>query len=250
MNIKSSNFLVGIFLVIIGGLFLLSSIDILPVNEDVTVSIIFASAGIVLILGYYIFKIKLWSLIVGASGLFIGAAMFIDETRYISDDVIPIIFFVFTGLLFLNSLRSGKKNWWAIIPGGYSFIFAVHVFLDMIWFRPGDLHGEDLHGVVFFTGSGLIFGIIFLLKDKKYNLDWAKFPSIISFLIAVIVLLASDISSLFSRYFFPVLLIFIGGLLLYKSFKRNGKPKKIKPKQENQKGNAGIIAEKIDSKEY
>ncbi len=230
MKVKSTNFLFGIFLVILGGLFLLNTFNIFFIDSSITVAAFFLAGGLVFLLAYFLFKKSLWTLIVGVIGLFTGAAIYIDRTHNLPEDLIPITLFVLTGLTFLNALRYGKKNWWAIIPGGYCFIFAAHVAIDMVWLRV-----DDLHGIVFFLGTGVIFGIIYLLKNHKFDLDWAKYPSIISFLIGIIVLLSSNVSHLFNRFMFPVILIFIGGLLLYKSFPKGPKKIKIKKKEKREK---------------
>lgn len=223
MKVKTTNFLFGIFLIILGSLFLLHALDIFFIDSSLTVASLFVAAGLVFLLAYFFFKKGLWTLIVGVIGLFIGSAIYIERAHYLSDDLIPITLFVLTGLTFLNALRYGRKNWWAIIPGGYCFIFAAHVTIDMLWLRI-----DDLHGVVFFLGTGLIFGIIYLLKNKKFDLDWAKYPSLISFLIGFIVLLSSNISYVFNRFLFPAILIVIGLLLLFKSLPKGSKKKKQK----------------------
>ncbi|MEJ2627614.1 MAG: hypothetical protein P8078_03535 [bacterium] len=230
MKVKSTNFLFGVFLVILGCLFLLHAFDIVFIDSSVTVIAFFLAAGLVFLLAYLLFKKGLWTLIVGMISLFIGAAIYIDRTHYLPDGLIPISLFVLTGLTFLNALRFGRKNWWALIPGGYCFIFAAHVVIDMLWLRI-----DDLHGIVFFLGTGLIFGIIYLLKNKKFDLDWAKYPSIIAFLIGFILLLSSKISHLFNRFLFPAILIFIGILLLFKSFPKGPKKEKIKKEKKVKK---------------
>jgi hypothetical protein len=154
----------------------------------------------------------LWTLIVGAVCFFIGSAVFIEESRIFPDESIGILLFIIMGLLFLSALRRGKKNWWAIIPGGFSFILAAHIFIETGW-RTAD----EYHGVIFLGGWGLIFGIIYLLKDKTYNLQWAKYPSIILLVLAALVLLSVDLNNFVSRLVLPLFLILIGSYVVYKA---------------------------------
>ncbi|MFO7890893.1 MAG: hypothetical protein R6V04_11200 [bacterium] len=230
MKVKTTNFLFGIFLIILGCLFLLHALDIFFIDSSLTLAAFFVAAGLVFLLAYFFFKKGLWTLIVGVIGLFIGAAIYIERAHYLSDDLIPVSFFVLTGLTFFNALRYGRKNWWALIPGGYCFIFAAHIAIDMLWLRV-----DDLHGVIFFLGTGLIFGIIYLLKNGKFDLDWAKYPSLISFIIGIIILLSSNISYVFNRFLFPAILIVIGILLLFKSLPKGPKKKKMKKKEKKEK---------------
>lgn len=212
MKPRSNIFLWGVFLVCLGALSLLNTLDVIRIDEEVGPAMFFFSAGVVLVVAHFFFNKKLWSLIIGGVCMFIGLAAYIDATRFVRDEYIGIILFVLTGLIFLSALRQGRKNWWAIIPGGYSLSIAAHIALDLSW------HGSGTwHSVVVFGGTGLIFGAIYLLKNDTYNLDWAKYPSIIAFALCAITLLAADFEDAVGRFFFPVLLIGLGALLLYRS---------------------------------
>ena len=219
MKPRASHFLSGMFLVLVGVLFLLRTLGYVWFDEEYTVAVVFFSAGVVLLLAYYVFHKRLWTLILGAIGVFVGAAVFVDESRVLPNEAIGIFFFVITGLVFLDALRQGKRNWWALIPGGFCLIFAAHILLDMSWWLPG-----EYHGVIFFGGVGLIFGIIYLLKDKTLKLDWAKYPSLISFLLALLVMLTVDFRDRFNRFVFPVILIAVGIFVLVKSLQKPGQP--------------------------
>lgn len=217
MKAHSTQFLIGIFLILLGVFFLLSTTGVIRWEEEYSVSVVFFSVGIVLLLAYYLFQKKIWTLILGGLGLFIGSAIYLDESRILPEASIGMILFLLIGLVFLNTLRQGKQKWWAIIPGGFCLIISAHILLDMCWWLP-----DEYHGVLFFGGSGLIFGIVYLLKDEKYELDWAKYPSIIAFIIAGLVMLAVDFEDIFSRVIFPLALIVVGALILFKSVKKHG----------------------------
>jgi len=217
MKAHPTQFLIGIFLILLGVFFLLSTMGVIRWEEEFSVAVVFFSAGIVLLLAYYLFHKKIWALILGVLGLFIGSAIYLDESRILPEESIGMILFLLVGLVFLNTLRQGKQKWWAIIPGGFCLIVAAHILLDMYWWLP-----DEYHGVLFFGGSGLIFGIIYFLKDAKYDLDWAKYPSIIAFIIAGLVMLSIDFENLFSRVIFPIALIVIGTLILFKSMRKHG----------------------------
>jgi hypothetical protein len=214
MKPKSTSFLIGLFLILIGALFLLHTTGLFWLDEEITVSIVFFSAGLVFLIAYFFFKKPVWALIFGGIGVFIGSAIFINESRILPDEAIGIILFILAGLIFLTGLRQGKKNWWVLIPGGFCFVLAAHILIDMSWHIP-----NSYHSVVFFGGLGLIFGIIYLLRDKNYDLGWAKYPSIILFIVAGISLLAVDVRDWFSRLVFPLILIGAGSLILFKSLK-------------------------------
>ncbi len=208
MKVSPSHFLGGIFLILLGALLLASSMGYLYLDDELTVSAVFASAGAVMLLAFFFFKAGGWALILGSISLFTGAAIYIDTTRILPDEGIGVVLFVLAGLVFLSALRGGKKNWWAIIPGGGCLVLAGNILLEILLWRS-----EQYHGVVFFGGIGLIFGIIYLLKDKTYRLGWAKYPSLVGFGMAALILVTVDFRDTFSQYIFPALLI-TGGILL------------------------------------
>ena len=215
MKPNASQVLLGVFLILAGAFFLLASLTDMIVEEEMSFAVIIFTAGIVLLVAHFVFNKKLWTLILGTVGLFIGTAIFIDESRILPNDSIGLILFVLTGLIFLSSLRFGKKNWWTIIPGGFCLVIAAHILFEMYWWIPG-----DYHGVVLFGGAGLIFGINYLLRDDTYKLDWAKFPSIIAFVIAGIIMLALDFEDIFSRFVFPAILVGLGTIILFQALKK------------------------------
>ncbi|GEM_PF-1258740 len=245
MKIYSKAVLWGIFLILLGLFLLMTSLRIIPTNEGIAVSAIFVSTGIVLVIAYYLYKEKLWALILGMISFFIGSSVYIDESRGLPDRLIGMVFFILTALVFLNGLREGKKNWWVIIPGGFSLVFAAHILADVLWWIP-----DEYHGVIFFGGAGIIFGVVYLLKDKMYDLDWAKYPSIISFIIMGIILLSIDFDDIFSKLIFPLVLIMIGVLIILKSLKSREsiaeqiKSKTVQEKKKERKGKKNSDQEK------
>ena len=214
MKVNSTNFLFGIFLIILGVFFILSTAFDFRLEDAYIVALVFFSLGVVLLLAYFIFQNKLWTLITGIASLFIASAVYVHESQVLPDDAIGALLFVLIGLAFLTALRGGKKNWWAIIPAGFSFMFAAHVIIDMSWWNA-----DRYHGVVFFAGVGVIFGIIYLLKDKTYELDWAKYPSIIAFIFAVLVLFTVEAGEYLGRLILPLILMGIGALIIRKALR-------------------------------
>lgn len=215
MQTQSNSFLAGLFLILLGALFLIGTLGLVDIQEEIAVSFVFVTAGLVLLLAHILFRKPLWTLIVGVSSVFIGLAIFISETRAIPDSTIGALFFILAGAVFLSGLRTGKRNWWVIIPGGYCFVFAGHVILDALVRRA-----DTYHGVWFFAGSGLIFGTLYFMKDSENPLDWAKFPGLISLIIAGLVMMTGNFSDFFSRVLFPAMLILAGAWVIFRSIQK------------------------------
>ncbi|MCK5145789.1 hypothetical protein KAR48_03485 [bacterium] len=214
MNPKPTPFLFGLFFILFGGFLLLGTTGIVQIDEEITVASIFAIAGLVMIQAHFLQKKPIWMLIVGGISLFIGTAVFIENTRIIPEESIGVLLFVIAAAIFLLQLRKGKEAWWAIIPGGFCLVMAGHVLLSLTMWHP-----EELHGALFFGGMGAIFGIIYLLKDENYNLGWAKWPALSALIMSAFILFVNNDQTI-GKLFFPLILIFFGGIILFKSMHR------------------------------
>ena len=213
MNPKPTPFLFGLFFILFGGFLLLGTADIIHIEGEMATAGLFAAAGLVLILTHFTHKRALWMLIVGGAALFIGAAIFIETTRVLPDDTIGALLFILVAAVFFLQLRKGRRAWWAVIPGGFSLVMAGHVLLNLWCWNPG-----PLHGVLFFGGTGLTFGIVYLMKNAQYKLDWALWPCAGGFIMAAFLLFVRDNDAV-DRLFFPVMLIGFGLVILLRSLR-------------------------------
>lgn len=215
MNPKPAPFLFGLFFVLFGGLLLLGTADIIQIHGDLVVAAVFGTAGLILLLGHLLQKKPLWMLITGAASLFIGAAIYIEHSRVLPEESIGALLFLITAAVFLLQLKKGKKAWWAIIPGGFSLVMAGHVLLNTFCWNP-----DELHGVLFFGGMGLIFGIIYLLKDAQYKLGWAIWPAGCGWAMAAMILFGRGHSTV-DKLVLPLILIGAGILILTRSLRQS-----------------------------
>ena len=114
------------------------------------------------------------------------------------------------GLAFLLLYWRDKNNWWAIIPGGAMLVLGVYPLMaGFHW------HGDGIKGFWFFFGMGLVFGSLYLIRDEKNRLQWAKFPFLALTAFSVFILLASYYD-LLGRVGFPALLFLIGIYMIYR----------------------------------
>jgi len=215
MNPKPAPFLFGLFFILFGGLLLLGTADIVHIQGDMVVAAVFGTAGLVLLLAHFLQKKPLWMLITGAVSLFVGAAVFIENSRVLPEESIGALLFLIIAAVFLMQLKKGKKAWWAIIPGGFSLVMAGHVLLNICYWNP-----DELHGALFFGGMGLIFGIIYLLKDDQYKLGWAIWPAGSGFVMAAIILFGRAHSAI-DKLVLPLILISAGALILTRSLRQS-----------------------------
>ncbi len=215
MQKYSLNLVFGCILILLGALFLANNMGYLYLHDELIAASVFLVAGAVFLIAYLFDRKKIWAMIVGLAGLFIGGAIYVEESRIWPEESIGILFLALTGLAFLNVFRLGRKNWWAIIPGGMSFVFAAVVYIESFTWLA-----EEYIGVMILGGLGLIFTIIYLLKNEEFKLSWAKYPAWICSSIAFMILFFSGLRDSFSDVVVPAVFVVVGGILIYNSFKK------------------------------
>ena len=80
--------------------------------------------------------------------------------------------------------------------------------------------GDAFKGFWFFFGMGLVFGSLYLIRDEKNRLQWAKVPFIVLTAFSVFILLVSYYA-LLGKVVFPVVLLLLGVYMIYKSAVRS-----------------------------
>jgi len=215
MKARPSNFLIGVLLVLAGIAFLLNSLGYVSLDEEYVFALLLLCAGVVLVAAHFLLHYRVWAAIVGGVCIFIGAAIGVEHSMILPEEALGIVLFGIAGLLFLSALRQGRKNWWAVIPGVFCLILAAEVALDIIGWRA-----EHYQGVVFMAGLGVMFGIIYFLKDGTHNLGWARYPSLVFWILAVLAWVGSDINDPLERFIFPAILVALGGWLVVRSLKQ------------------------------
>lgn len=110
-----------------------------------------------------------WPVIPG--GVLAVIAAIVAASIYVRGELVaPILFFGFSlvfGVLWL--MRDRYTTGWAIFPAVALFAFAL--FLAII-----NIVDDELIGPVVFITPGLVFGLLWLLRDR-YRTDWAIYPA-------------------------------------------------------------------------
>jgi hypothetical protein len=111
------------------------------------------------------------------------------------------------GIIYINN----RKYWWAIIPAGVMATLTAIVLLEPL------ANGVDMGGV-FFVGIGLTFALIYLLTKQANAQKWAFIPATILMIMGMIML---SFSTSPLAYVWPLLLILIGGYLVFKTLTKS-----------------------------
>ncbi len=207
---KQSNF--GIFLgaglILLGVLFLIEKIGLLHGVADLFWGLIFV-AGAAFFLRIYTKDsgTQWWAIIpgmvllgIGLSALLPGPVKFLDSLLFLGS----------IGVAFWIIYITDRTRWWAIIPAGVLSTLAVVSVLDHI--------SGLATGGLFFLGLGLTFLLVARLPGGDANNQWAYIPGGILLTIGLFISMSAKLAMI--RYIGPIVLILIGGLLIFFYFKK------------------------------
>lgn len=202
--------IVGALLIFAGILFLLQSFNILPDAWGILWTVSFLVGSVVFFYIFFADRKQWWSLIPAMTFLGLAGTIFVDS--YLPDVS------NFGGALFLGGIGLGfwviyltnREFWWAIIPGGVLLTLAAVIITED--YIPGDSEGG-----IFFMGLSITFLLVALLAKPRENFWWAYIPAGILLILGIF--LIGPLQTFFN-IIWPIALILIGGILLYRNFRK------------------------------
>ncbi len=174
----------GILLIAGGMLFLMQSLGLLMLNN--LWPIIFAAPGAVFLYAFVRRRENWWAVIPGLTLLGIGALIAFSQVFPRANDA-------WGGAIFLGSLgasflavylRTGTREWWAIIPAGVLGTIAATILLEPFL-------GSGFTGGLFMLGMGATFALVYLLPTPAGRMRWAIYPASILGGIGVLTLITA-----------------------------------------------------------
>lgn len=212
MEKKKSELVLGSSLILFG-LFVLSiNLDLVYIDAQLIVSFIFLASG-AYIVRRHIQNPNSLVLILAFILSYIGCAILSDYIPGFNSQFLGTIFLWGVGSLFAVEYIRKKENWGFVIPTGLFFTLGLMVLLDLISYFDG-----SVLGVTFFIGLGLTFAYLYLIRDEKNKLDWARIPAFVSIIVCGLILITSS-DSIIANLYFPTILILLGGYLVVQSQK-------------------------------
>jgi hypothetical protein len=204
----------GVLLVAGGVLFLLQNLHLLVGAGTLFWVAAFAAAGGIFLYVFAKEPANWWAVIPGISLLGIAALIGLSWAA-------PAAAGVWGGGLFLGAIGVGfwvvylmdRERWWAIIPGGVLVTLALVTGVSAVSGGGADA------GALFFIGLGLTFGAVYLLPSPKRSMRWALIPALVLLLLGVLVGAAATTAV---RFIWPVVLMAIGAVLLFRTVVRHG----------------------------
>jgi hypothetical protein len=197
MPINKTRLMLGGALFVIGLLPLLNNLEMFHLREEYVLSLIFAGTGVVLMQHGWSAKRQAtqgqtaprqWTFYLGSALLIVGIIIFIAENRWLPDEMIATMWlWLIAGILYRVFQRDMAKNWWVLLFAGPMFTVGAVVLLE--GFR---LLRDETIAVLIVLGIAGTFAYIYSLRSLERKTDWAKFPAVVFFLIAVFILLANE----------------------------------------------------------
>ena len=197
--------LIGILLVVGGVLSLLDVQGIISNAGGIFWGLIFAAAGLVFLYILYNDRNNWWAAFPGFTLLGLAVASFLPDSL---DAYGGLAFFAGISLAFWWVYFSDRQRWWAIIPGGVLLTLGMVSVLD-------NVNGFETGGS-FFLGLGLTFILVAILPGGNAR-SWALIPGIMLLLFGA--LLATPYFGV-ADYFWPAVLILLGGYLVFRFFRK------------------------------
>lgn len=185
MKSKQMNLIWGIVLVLMGLLFLLESIGLIPELSPTIWAVVFGTVSLIFFALYAASGLRYWGWLFPAF-IFAGLA----GTTYLAvsgaDGTIAGAFFMGAVSLpfWLVFLIDRQKNWWALIPGWATAVITIVILL------AESTAGEWIGALVMF-GIGLPFFIVYLRNREHW---WALIPAYVLTVLGFVVLLSTQIS--------------------------------------------------------
>ncbi|KAA3620410.1 MAG: hypothetical protein DWQ05_00265 [Calditrichaeota bacterium] len=215
---KSNNQVIGgIFLIAIGAILFLNELRYPFLDGAVWGAFVIFVFSMIAFWGYFQDRAP-WKLILGIFLLFLAAIILAEQMGYIYGDyrgafVLWSLAAAFLGVFFIK-----RDQWWALIPAGVLATLGLIVTLEAGWY-----FNDDFIPVILFFGFSTPFWILFFLRNDTNKLGWAIWPAAI-LLIFSVMLLGKVYFWDFEEFFFPGLLILIGGLLIFRSLRKDRNP--------------------------
>lgn len=187
-------------LLIVGGLLALLDVQgIISNGSGIFWGIIFGAGGLIFISMLLNDANNWWAAFPGFTLLGLAASSFLPESLEAYDG---LVFFAGISLAFWWVYFTDRARWWAIIPAGVLLTLGIVSALD-------NISGFETGGS-FFLGLGLTFLLVALLPGGSSR-QWALIPGAILLVFGVI--LGTPFAGL-AEYFWPALLILLGGYLI------------------------------------
>ncbi len=198
----------GLTLIVMGALFLAERMGVLPFGLNFGM-FLFGVPAVLFLLVFLSDRRQWWSLIPASALGGLTFLVFNSEAHWMRDEQAASIFLFSIGVPFLLIYVFDRRQWWALIPGGVMSVIALMPAL-----ADSNLSGEFVGGM-FFLGLAAVFALVRLATLGDPRMAWAWWPAAILAGFGVFIMLMGTVAS---QFFWPVMLIGLGLLILARGY--------------------------------
>lgn len=169
MKSKTWRYLIGFFLILLGGLMLLQRLFSFGF-WDVLFGIVMLVGGVMFLIPAFRTKVNWWALLPGVPLTLMGATLALSALLPTVDDLVGSAFLVGLGLAFIITFLLHNHYWWALIPGVILAGIGAATLVDV--FIPSA--SSNFVAFIILGSIGLSFVMVFLTKRSNW---WAIIPA-------------------------------------------------------------------------
>lgn len=213
MKVLKSQIFWGAALILIGLLVLGETLGLMAIGT--VWALVFAVGAGFFLMTYVTDRTSWWALI--PNGVLMAIALTIAWEAFfpnLDNDFGGSIFLGCIGLAFIAIyLTTRGEQWWAMIPGGILTTLAISVGLE----SGLPLFDENLFVGVMFLGFALTFTTVALMPTREGPQRWAFWPAGV---LGTMGLIFASAANNLVNYVWPVLLIVLGVVVLFRNARR------------------------------
>jgi hypothetical protein len=200
----------GILLILVGVLFLLQALGVLPQIGGSIWALLFVVGGLAFLWVYIANREQWWALIPGCTLLGIAGTIALSD---VAGPWAGAFVLIGIGVSFWIIYFTRRDFWWAIIPGGVMITVAVIAGF-------GDILPDEMIAGILFLGLALTFLLVYLLSTSAERMKWALIPAIVLGVLGIAFIAALGNLVTLLAVAGPLALIGGGGFLLWRGLKR------------------------------
>ncbi len=185
MKTRRFDWLWGVVLIVMGGLFLLETAGIVPQFAPIIWSAVFAAGSLLFFVVYFLSGFDQWGWLFPAIILAGLAAVMVLAEATVDGTWIGALFMGCVSLPFwIVYLMNRRGNWWATIPGWVTAVLTLIILFS-------DQVADEWIGTFVMWSIALPFLVVYLTNRQHW---WALIPAFVMGIMGLVVLLGSQLS--------------------------------------------------------
>ena len=210
----------SLFLALAGFFLLMRNLGALGPVGDMAVSLMLAVLGLAFLVWFLFDRRRWWRVLPGFTVLGAAALSFLESQEIPTAGWGSAIVIFGVALGFWAVLLAQRDNWWAVIPAGTLTVIGVLTGLK------ADL-SQPMWQAALFAGLGLVFALLYLVREEQNDMRWGSVPSAALFLIAVITVVDSLSLGKVLTEWWPLALVLVAVAVLIIGIARHRRPSPV-----------------------